>query len=390
LKEFIQAPDNEARENITAYFTWGSKQAEYLVSNQYYFPEQVHITGAPRYDFYMSDYHNCTSEPSIFKDIKNKSMILIATNFSLANPAFKTAEEEIEMLISTYGLIKDDVLKQYEVDKNCLHSVAMLANRLADAFPQAEFVLRPHPFENINTYRELLEPRPNLHLIKSGSVEQWIMRSIAIIQQGSSTSVEAGLAGKPSFMLEWVPRRVHSTTVESVSIKCDSEEELKENINSVINGEFQLHPEINGAINDVVNNWFYKIDGKAHERIADLIIELTKNNYNQAAIKTNCRNNYYGCEYNRLSTKNMLIGKISSMYRQYKSLTNSNYQIDSLPWDESEKSYNDEQVRNIVESIITGLKNNIAGKEVRVEASQKHGDYNFGYQKGRSVTIYSK
>ena len=52
-----------------------------------------------------------------------------------------------------------------------MRDLVTLTNHLAERFPDAAFVYRPHPFERLETYKEMLGSHQNLHLVKEGSLE---------------------------------------------------------------------------------------------------------------------------------------------------------------------------------------------------------------------------
>ena len=84
-----------------------------------------------------------------------------------------------------------------EIERQAMHDMAAAANHIAQQFPQATVVYRPHPFERVETYESLLEKRDNLHLLKIGTVEGWILRAAVIVHRNSTTAIEAACR-KPS------------------------------------------------------------------------------------------------------------------------------------------------------------------------------------------------
>jgi surface carbohydrate biosynthesis protein len=79
--------------------------------------------------------------------------------------------------------------------------------REAAELGHVELVLRPRPALSksvfLDALRDKLGPLPgeHFHVIKDGSVREWILASQIVVSTYSSTLVEAALAGKPSYLL---------------------------------------------------------------------------------------------------------------------------------------------------------------------------------------------
>src|SRR6185436_5246196 len=148
-----------------------------------------------------------------------------------------------------------------------MDELVALAHRLAGRLPGVTLIYRPHPFENPETYRPLLAGHPNLHLVKQGPVDGWILRACVVIQRGCATAIEAGMAGRPALAPAWIPAAHDLKTVESVSIPCPTEDDVVEQIR---------HPHVpdnvRANLQGVLSDWFHAIDGLAHQRVADAVL----------------------------------------------------------------------------------------------------------------------
>ena len=59
-------------------------------------------------------------------------------------------------------------------------------------------ILRPHPEENISTYKDSFSSYKNIQAISEGSVIPWIISSELMIHHDCTTSIECGMLGKSS------------------------------------------------------------------------------------------------------------------------------------------------------------------------------------------------
>ena len=74
--------------------------------------------------------------------------------------------------------------------------------RLAKHFTDVQFVLRPHPFENIASYDALAE-LPNFQVRQDGTSLEWISGARLLIHQNCSTAIEATMLKVEPLSMEW-------------------------------------------------------------------------------------------------------------------------------------------------------------------------------------------
>lgn len=176
-------------------FTWGEWQRQALLELE---PEcPVSVTGSPNFDMFDSRYSHALSDFDRIETGGRENFILINTRFSLSNG-----------LISIKRHLQDDSPVAQHVDKRSLrrwigesgilqYSFISLVQRLSEALPDDEIVLRPHPAEDPELYRDLLAGWSNVSVEWRGDVGSWIRRCRALIHNGCTTAVQAQIAGKP-------------------------------------------------------------------------------------------------------------------------------------------------------------------------------------------------
>jgi surface carbohydrate biosynthesis protein len=379
----LTSPDFSLYREVSCFCSWGPKLANYVENEGWYDHTQVVVTGAPRFDFYAQRWRSAALRLSPFAEQWSKPTILINGSFPRANPGFLTPEEERRSW-GQLGFDSDYIARHQKTEHQTMIAMAKIANHLANRFPQAAIVYRPHPFERLETYRRLLERRENLHLLKVGTVEGWILRASAVIQHHCTTAIEAGMAGKPALLPDWLPTAQRIESTEAVSIKCRSQSEMDDEIFGILNDTRNPSSKVSRSLERVIGDWFYAIDGRAHERVALAILSHLKNQPLDAINLTKCRKMHYG--WNELGrTKRAHVGArirmglrlpVTYSLRKFRDLKNV-YQR----WDQSGKYFDSEGVRALTEAIGP---NETA---VAVTATQDKRDYRIGYSSGRSVTI---
>ncbi len=68
---------------------------------------------------------------------------------------------------------------------------------LADALPDATFVIRPHPSEDHGEWLRVAEGRANVTVTNEGPAIPWLLGAEAVIHNGCTTGLEAYLLGRP-------------------------------------------------------------------------------------------------------------------------------------------------------------------------------------------------
>ena len=390
LEEYAisMAPDRQIRHQIACFCAWSPTFADYAIQADWYKFEQVTVTGTPRFDFHASRWRETTRQLSTYADNYPPPLVLINSSFTLANPRFHSPEREQEMLVSFYSYDRSFVEQWRRTQSEALQSVASLANHVASYFPGATFIFRPHPFENDDTYRSLLEPMPNLHLVKQGTVDGWLLRAKALIHWASSTAIDASLYGIPVFTAAWIPEHLPVPVVDDLSVSCTTLEDLTEKLDAALQGCYTRPDGIQASLQQVIADSFYQIDGCAHDRVADAILKKTGTTHSSVAIKK-CRERALGRGRAGGSLKSWLaanvriaLGRSSHWsFRQRRDVL-----PEDLPWDSSEKRYSVSDVQRIVSAVETVARE--TSRPLKVVPAQEAGAYHFGYSLGRSIAVY--
>ncbi|MGH9387805.1 MAG: surface carbohydrate biosynthesis protein [Vicinamibacterales bacterium] len=267
----MASPAPDVYGQVSCFCSWGPKLADYLIARGWYRKAQVAVTGAPRLDFYAARWRAASLQISAALDRYPRPIVLVNGSFPRANPGFQTPKQEIQSWLRL-GFARDYALRYQRLEGQALRQMAALANHVAARFPHATVVYRPHPFERVATYDALLERRSNLHLVKQGTVDGWILRASVVIQRNSTTAIEAAAAGLPVLLPSWIAVGEQFESVEAVSVPCASQDELDQQLGDRLAGKGHDAAAFGSAVNQAIRDWFYAIDGAAHERVATAIL----------------------------------------------------------------------------------------------------------------------
>lgn len=178
-----------------AMLAWGPEIARIWQEASGYQGAPVHVTGNPRFDLLRAPLNAWFAEAAAGLRAKHGAYVLVNTNFSRINHYFPKQSRQRRALErptrggSNAALLGLAAHKQALFDHFC-----QMVPALARRFPEHRIIVRPHPSENQQTWRELAD-LPNLRVIKEGNVVPWLLGAQAVIHNGCTTAVESYVLG---------------------------------------------------------------------------------------------------------------------------------------------------------------------------------------------------
>ena len=257
---------------IRLYCVWGRAQYEALHSGAGLRPGALRATGCPRYDWAVPPWRGAIARPSTV----NEPMLLVNTNFPLLRPRFQSREREIEDLVTRLGYPRDLVLQGVTQTEHARQQIIEATVALAREFPSATVILRPHPFEDRETYDNALRGLPNARVEQTGPVFEWIRYARLMVHFNCSTAIDALLLGVEAAHLEWIDAPLLSQPqAAAVSRRVMSIDDLKRLAARVIDGDsIPVPPELAEARRRVIHDYFFADDGRSASRVADAIEDV--------------------------------------------------------------------------------------------------------------------
>lgn len=361
---------------------WGPKLADYLTTHRWFEAEAVRVTGCPRFDFYAPQWRSVLRDPPDAE--RQRPRILINTNFSISNSRFVTAEQNREQLEGELEWSAGAVEQLVTAERAALAEVFTLVGRLARDFPEADIVLRPHPFERLETYDAAVRAAGNIELSAGGPVQPEILRAAAVIQRSCTTAVEAGMAAIPTFSPQWIPPPVLVPMSEAASVPCASYAELAAMLRDVVDGCYRTPEPARERIASIVHDWFVREDGLAHERVSDALLEeLNQTGEVQSQI---CRRHLYD-----LHAADGLVGVGKWLrYALRLSPSFSFTRLRRMPptyWERTDKVFTSNDVGRLLQRIEQAARaQGRLPRPVRAIEARTRGDFRAGYD-GYAVTL---
>lgn len=159
---------------------------------------KLHTTGWPRIDLCREKYN------SIFQNKVNTIRKRYGKYFLVISSFGITSKDTFNARIasSTTEFEKKYRMHKYQYFNYYVELIKSLSKLLN---PKEKIILRPHPSESIKDWKNLLSGLKNVLIVRDGDISAWILAADAVIQYGSTATVQAAMNGIPSIQYKISP-----------------------------------------------------------------------------------------------------------------------------------------------------------------------------------------
>jgi surface carbohydrate biosynthesis protein len=189
-------------------FAWGEDNAE-LWRRYPNIPADmpIHVTGNPRSDMLRPELRSFYEPEAEKLQQKYGEFIIVNTNFNHVNAFFpaqnlfrpvKNAAETPQFGKAAVGMSREYAEGLRDHKQDIFVAFRQLIPRLDQAFPDHKIIVRPHPTENQQVYKDIAKGCRNVHVTNEGNVVPWLMAARAVVHNGCTTGVEAYVMGIPA------------------------------------------------------------------------------------------------------------------------------------------------------------------------------------------------
>ncbi|UQR60751.1 hypothetical protein LRP30_27605 [Bradyrhizobium sp. C-145] len=253
---------------VDLYCVWGQAQYAAFLRQGTVAAGILHATGCPRYDFCAPPWRAALASPSV-----GSGYVLINTNFPTVNPRFSGSSSAEEESMVQAGFARE-FARQFITDgRRAYRNTLDMAIKLAEHFSKVEFVLRPHPFENINSY-DAFAALPNAKVIQSGTSLEWISGARLLVHQNCSTAIEATMLNVEPLSMEWFNTpslRLDAAT--RVSRGARGQAEMLELVRRGLENRMPpLPPETGAFRREIISDLYTAVDGDSSARVSEAVL----------------------------------------------------------------------------------------------------------------------
>ena len=190
--------DSQTIKQASAVFTWGPEDFQAIKKSFPSYRKNIHMTGSPRVDLWRPIFSNFWKKN--FKKL-NRPYLLIPSNFG-AGLTFLSFYEKMKIRHQRGYINKDPeylnrTLKRESEQFKLIAYFVDAIKYLAYKNKNYNIILRPHPSENVETWKILLGKIPNVVVIREDCISLWVSNCFAILHNGCTTALEASFFKKP-------------------------------------------------------------------------------------------------------------------------------------------------------------------------------------------------
>ncbi|MGF1525589.1 MAG: surface carbohydrate biosynthesis protein [Candidatus Competibacterales bacterium] len=189
-------------------FAWGLDNSELWRRMPDFPATPIATTGNPRFDLFREAFRPLYGPAVAELRQRFGDFWLINSNFGHVN-SFRA--DNVKMPDPDL-VLKGEVAAPRSYDAGLARHRRALYQRfrdmvrhIAQTFPHRTLVLRPHPSEDVASWRQWLADCPNVHILYQGIVAPWLLASQLLIHNGCTTALEAHCLGIPA--LAYCPDR---------------------------------------------------------------------------------------------------------------------------------------------------------------------------------------
>ncbi|MDA9200201.1 hypothetical protein N9O47_03720, partial [Candidatus Pelagibacter sp.] len=245
-------------EQSSAVFGWGDEDVDTLREIYHKNSKKINKTGSPRADLWKSFFADYWVNP---KGMPKKPFLLVASNM-ICNE-FLPFHENIKLLRNAGYFQRDPELfkkRFYAVseDYKKIHEFITAIKYLAKNNNEYDIVLRPHPQEDIETWKIFLENTPNIHVIREDSITAWVKNAFAVMHNGCTTALEATVSGKPVLTFNPFQMEYANDLFNTLGYNIKSKEELLVKANEIfISEQIQNQKKVVSEITEPISKKLY-------------------------------------------------------------------------------------------------------------------------------------
>ena len=281
---------------VDLHFVWNQPMADILRENQTLADDKIVVVGVPRFDFYRKPLTSILLTKSAFLkkyELDTRyPLVTFATNFTQAS--FHTSNQDFYLRnAKKYG--RDKVIEELygdldDVPKRDFMSREIFLDafvKLVRNFPEVNFVLKLHPTEDHQFYKDLISKNlsssaSRVRIIVHEYIWDVLNATDIELNRSCTTAIESWLIGKPTIEMQLNPDEYYfSAEFASGSDMVRSSDELVEKVSYYLSGA-SVPQSLQRAREQFIQKWCHSPDGNSTKTMVENIHHLLNhNNYSQ-------------------------------------------------------------------------------------------------------------
>jgi surface carbohydrate biosynthesis protein len=280
---------------VSNMLAWGQDNAE-LWQQYPHLPDgaEIHVTGNPRNDLLRPEIRPYYEETVGELRKRYGDFILINTNFNHVNAFYPG----LNLFVPNdkpggeprHGRAAKGMSREYaeglrDHKQSIFEKFQQIIPTVEKEFPKYNFVVRPHPTENQEIYRQIAAGCERVEVTNEGNVVPWLMAAKALIHNGCTTGVEAYVVGVPAISYRATVNEYYDygfyRLPNLLSHQCFNFEELRLTLEKILAGE--LGAAGGDERKTIVDQHLAALDGPlACERIVDVCEKIVDGQFDRS------------------------------------------------------------------------------------------------------------
>ncbi len=183
------------------YAVWGEVQKEMVLRRRPELEGRIVISGSPRMDVTRPAFSALRAGDVDKIRARFGRFILFNSNFGSSNH-FTGAKAYLDSLWAkkiVQSETEADYYRRYsEYRDRVMQGIVAVLPSLSAAFPDMNLIVRPHPAERADAWKEAAAGLGNVHVLHEGSVLPWIAAAQCVLHNFCTTAVESYALGVPA------------------------------------------------------------------------------------------------------------------------------------------------------------------------------------------------
>ena len=258
------------------FLAWGPENARIWKSQRNYNGMPIEVTGNPRTDLLRPELREYWAEKVHHIKQRFGSIILINTNFGKLNnfrPNKGDEKKALDAAKTAPESINPEELGMAQHRWALFHHFQEMVGQVGKAFPSHTILIRPHPSESHEIWKQAAKGCSNVHVHIEGHVVPWLLASEAIIHNSCTTGLEGYVLNRPVFSFQpLVSDQYDKKLPNALSQRVTTCQELVEHLSRVLT--HQASSSINGSSEKakLVEQYLSCLTGRfASEQIMDTL-----------------------------------------------------------------------------------------------------------------------
>jgi surface carbohydrate biosynthesis protein len=205
---------SETLETDDYLFLWGEREKQDLEG---LLPKVrgYHVTGSPRFDLLHPRFAQSweAKRQEILRE--HGDFVFFTSRFGSANHFRRTLDETVDKRMETYtGDAVNSAPERFRYLRQLFEAYMRAIDQMAARFPNLKFLVRPHPLEEPETWRDHFKDTPNVAVQSGGSVIPWLIAARCVVHSACTTGIEAYILNRP--VTEFHPQEIPRSELDPV------------------------------------------------------------------------------------------------------------------------------------------------------------------------------